>query len=407
MKSNDKVKQLHTFFLSPAYRNTQRPFPSMKKLLFLLFSALTVACNNPGNNLPRHISETVLVSTVSNDNLLDTSEIEMEYVTSLKLPKDIQSIASTKFTFEQDHFLIMDGKANSCVLVFDSTGNFISRLGSRGRAKNEYVQAPTDYFVRADKQVCVFERESRRVLTFSMSGELTDMTRFKMFPYSLCVTDSNNYLCALNHKEAKDGLQLALISPDENILKGYLHLDGNYKYVTSDRTFFKCDDIIYHVPNLSDSILVFHEDSITKVIRLSFDCDFVPDRIKKDIYKEDMDEYHGFKGIKTIMEYYETGKYIFIKYKKSILALSTLIDKNTNKQYCFSSVPFEGLFPPCNLYVKDDKIYFLITKEDVSLIKDSMSPDELKRNLRDTSSVVRNMFDNMYDFPLILSVKIK
>ena len=164
---------------------------------------------------------------------------------------------------------------------------------------------------------------------------------------------------------------------------------------------------MYHVPNLSDSILVFQGDSVDRVVKLNFDCGYVPQHIVHEIYDEDMNEYKNYKGVRAIMEYYETQKFRFVTYRKSMFVLKNLIDKETCQQICFSSVPFDGLFPPCTLYVKNDKMYLLVTKEDVKMLKDSMSSDKLQECLHGARKVVRDMFDGVYGFPIVLSAKLK
>lgn len=379
----------------------------MKKTIYILIAAIMAACTETRLGLTSYNTEEAPVSTSPDEHLLDSTEMDVEYVTSLDLPNGVPDIVCEKFTYEYGHFFVMDNSVNKTVFVFDSLGNFVTRLGERGRAQNEYVQSPTDFFVKRNQDVCVFERASQRILKFTAKGIFINADRFESFPYSACAINDGNYLCAFNHKMAKDGMQLALMSPDEDIIESYIELKENQKYVTSERTFFKNDDIVYHVPNLSDSILVFQGDSVDRVVKLNFDCGYVPQHIVHEIYDEDMNEYKNYKGVRAIMEYYETQKFRFVTYRKSMFVLKNLIDKETCQQICFSSVPFDGLFPPCTLYVKNDKMYLFVTKEDVKMLKDSMSSDKLQECLHGARKVVRDMFDGVYGFPIVLSAKLK
>lgn len=376
------------------------------KSLICVFISLCISCTTQTIDLGKYNSETLNIAT--NENLLDMTDVEINYVSSLHLPKDVVDIAASKFIYEKGHFLIMDDIANNTVFVFDSLGNFVSKLGTRGHATNEYVRSPSDFFVDdSGKYVHVYDNYSRRILVFSMSGTFVKYINLETFPYSICLSKYNNYFCAFNHKIAKDGLQLGIISPNEEIKRSFLRLKENHPFVSNYKAFWKTDTKIYHIPNLADSVFVFANDTLNKIVKLNFDCGFIPPKIQSDAIQEALDEYHNFKGVRNINCYYETERYILVNFTKSILVLYTMIDKQSGKNLCFTSVPINSYFPSGTFCVQGDKMYYLITKEMINNIKDSTSKKELEDLLSESPGIIRDIINDKYDLPLVVSLRIK
>lgn len=130
----------------------------------------------------------------------DSTNCNIEIATELTLPSNTKYISGEKIIYENNMYYIIDTKYNHCIFVFDSCGNYVAKLG--GRAKNEFIQSPTDFFIGKNGDVHIFEKSSRRVIIFTKDGDYKKTIKFDIWPYSIGYTSNGNYLAAFNYKEA-------------------------------------------------------------------------------------------------------------------------------------------------------------------------------------------------------------
>lgn len=343
----------------------------------------------------------------------DSTKYIIDRIIPLSVPERFLGLQCEKMEYVDGYFYLLDQEVNHSVLVFDSLGNFVSSLGRRGHANNEYIEKTTDFFVDSKhNKVEVYERNSPRIHVFSRSGKQEGFVKLKMWPYAIGITSENNIMAAFDYKEAREGLQLGIFNHNEELLKPLIEIDCNHEFVNYEKCFVRSGDYLYHIPNFSDSVLVFKSDSLVEVKKIRFKSPFLTDDIKERVNEGDIEKYTQHEGINGINNYYETPRYINISYSKSMLRVNCIIDKKTGNQYQFLTVPFKGYFPAQTYTLSDSSSYWLITKEGVEETMDpamnnSRSKKELEKEWSVTPSLLKDLLNKKHTLPAIVQIRFK
>ena len=336
----------------------------------------------------------------------DCRDIKIE--TYLSLRDSIFTLMCQRMKVEDGYYFLQGSGKNQTIWVFDSVGNYVSKLGERGRKNNEYQTDVTDWFYLKDSnEVYVFERNTRKIHVFSVDGSSKETIILESWPNAIGALKKNDLFCSYYHKQAKDGAQLALLSKDEEVKKIFINLQENMKFQATDNSFFSSCGKLFHVPNFADSAIVFNRDSVEKVVRFSFEDKFITKEIKKEIYDGKMENFFQFDGVQSINTYYETTRFHYLKYMFSGICINHLIDKRTNNQYKFANSLVKGILPSDVFCVKDNKLLYLVTKQKVEEYRHLLDDDTLAEELSESDDVVRRIFNGEEPLPLILSVEIK
>lgn len=147
----------------------------MKKLL-LLISILFISCvaeNDQANkdtiviNLSADLEDNNLESDYKISNFIES----VDYVLLETADNCILGAYITKIHFTNDRIFVMDsGEAGSNLCIFDNNGKFISKVSSKGRAKNEYLSLANVMFDDLNKELLIYSAADERILYFDFQG---------------------------------------------------------------------------------------------------------------------------------------------------------------------------------------------------------------------------------------------
>lgn len=326
----------------------------------------------------------------------------------LSLPDSTCPIMCQRMKYENGYYFLHDNGEIQTIWVFDSIGNYISKLGEKGRKENEYQTDITDWFFDKDKKVVlVFEKRTRKIHKFTLEGKAMGAKMLESWPHAIGTLDGNRIYCSYYHRLAKDGLQFALLSENEELIKPFIHLQNDMAFVPTDNCFSVSQEKLFYVPSFADSAFVFANDSIEKVVRFTFEDEFITEDIKQEAYNDNLKNFHHFDGVRYIYTYYETTRFKYLAYNYCGMYMHHLIDNATGKQYKFGNNLIAGLLPTTILYVKDNKLYYLITKQNVEDYRYIMKPTVLKEELSKSDDTIKRIFNGEESLPLILSIEIK
>lgn len=361
--------------------------------------------SNLGSN---HKMEVLTIKKDGFVSTLDTNEYKIKVEACLSMPEESVLLNCKRMKYDGGYYFLQSEGKNQTIWVFDSAGMFVSRLGERGRRINEYQTDITDWFhISGSNDIVVFEKNSRKIHLFSIDGRNSDSFILKSWPNAVGVLERGKLFCSYYQKEAKDGLQLALLSENEDVVSPLIFLGDDMKFTPSDLSFYKIEDRLFHVPNFADSAIVLSADTVEKIVKFNFEDNFISEEIKKDAYRDDLKKYHAFEGIKRIETYYETSEYDVIGFVYDKTLVNQLINKKDGRQYRFISALPKGLFPSTVFCVRENKIYYLFTKEAVEEIRWLLNTDTLEKALKSSSSLIRDIFSGDIPLPVIVSIEIK
>lgn len=348
-------------------------------VLFVCATALS-SCSDPVSISGNYIHDDITIPNINGDGIthnIPKESYDVAEVIPLKIPADC-FVSKTTPIFCKSRIYLLDSSRTS-VLVFDSAGNFIHKVGKKGHAKSELIDEITSYDVdSADLSVHLYDREGQKILIFDSNGKYSRTVRLRdIFPSSVKLLNNGNYIASCYIGSTSEGYtKLLRINKDgvnevvfEDRKTNNLTFEGfNTQPLSSNQR----GDVSY-LSMLSDSVIVISGDSVREVIRVSFDDKFLSEeeilKAKEcGVLSEESDD-----KIRYIRSAYVTDSIINIEFLgKSNNRVSTynyLYNRVSEKSYYVRGIiSFENLLG--QFYgVHNGEMVVLATEDDVEHLK--------------------------------------
>ena len=389
----------------------------INNILFLWACVFVQSCssdqnkNADYNGLGNYESIYYKIDPEEMNSPLEADEYTVDSIRSLK-SSDVQSeFEEDKFYVYNNKIYILDSNVAKTVMVFDICGNYLYKLGERGRAKNEYPYAPTDFFVARNGNVHVFDMDGRRILIFDNNGKFVRTIGTSIIN-SFGMTTNEKYLyCIDNMYISDDESDPSLLIYDSKSDKKNCMIPSKhftYHYYPRFRTFFYNDARLCHVPILADSIIVFKDDQVEKVVHFDFKNGFLakerPECVRDNKNNHSNTCYDDFNEVEAIDEYQESDYYIYMRY----------IHKGYLKRWFYNHELRHGLklFAGLNVFndyqLKGNQVIAYVGKENVEMLKEYCESEECDTNeYKKTPLHVKSFYRRKITAPALVYITIK
>ena len=376
------------------------------------FMLYVVGCSQSKNSLGEYYSSTIKIDLDSENFSLNTEGYSVDSVCHLLLPEGLGIHEITKFMVKNDRMYVMDSHLDRTIFVFDYSGKFLFKAGERGRAKNEYMDGPSDFFVDNDDNIHVFDGRAKKIIIFGKNGKVTKTIDVRnYFPQSFGLLNNNKYAFDFNLDKLDGNTVLALCNEDNEIEKNLLFRSENYYLIPSEQTFFVNGNRMSHIPLMSDSVLVFNKDMLEKVIKFDFGGRLLikenPElAIDKQSEPQDISNY---TGVQYLRSYQESDDLILLEYVYQHYTIYWLYDKQKKMVIAKDYGLTDGLNPFFTYYLKDRQIVAIVGEENVEI--DRSVPDfdekEFMKNYNRSTTPIKEMFDGKAKLPAVVFISIK
>ena len=159
---------------------------------FLFFSCKKWQRNESHNDFT---VEKLIVDTKQTE-WLDTKQYIIPKILSLKGSEGMILPQYDKIVFQNGKIYVMDKEITKNVVVFDSLGNYLYKVGEVGRALNELYRQPTNFEVNSQSgNIYLFDSEGRKIIKYDVFGKYysTDILE-DFWPYAFGLTENGNVL---------------------------------------------------------------------------------------------------------------------------------------------------------------------------------------------------------------------
>ncbi len=344
---------------------------------------------------------------------LAKDEYDVDRVVCLSLPEGMMLADADIIRLTDDRIFILDQMVNNALLAFDRNGNFLFKAGGVGGGPGEFIGPPTDFAVREDGSLVIFEKESPRLVIFDRNGELKSSEKLSEgCPYSFTVTDRGNHAFAYSVKQNyfEGSAELAIVSPDENRINAYFPMNKNQNYTRNLRPFSIVNGKTAFIPNMSDRFYIIEGDSISKVCRVRFETPFISDELRDAIrYGGDPRLVNKERDrIQCIYCYEENDHWVSIEYARGGAVLRYLRSKDVGFETPGGSM-FLGFMPSKSFIISGDKLVFLVTDEDVDAIREDCEEEadgSWNSRYTETADAVKSLIDGELATPALVFVSL-
>lgn len=144
-------------------------------VIILLSSSVSCKKHSPYNENIINI-EPPLINT---ENVLKLSEV-VDSLTYIKLETDSCCLIGhiDKLISQDDKFILVDKDKATAIYIFDKTGKFINKIGTKGKGPGEYISL-TDITIDEHGNIIVYDNKQDKLIIYSSEGDLKHEYRLK------------------------------------------------------------------------------------------------------------------------------------------------------------------------------------------------------------------------------------
>lgn len=251
--------------------------------LYTLLTLIVSSCCEPKEISSSYSQLSLNVPSISQARsmVMDSTRYNIVESISLSIPEGIGDIAKTP-VFCRNQIYILDTNYEN-VLVFDTQGNFLYKMGGKGHARNEIIGTIRTFDIdRHTGYVHIYNREGAKILVYDDKGTFVKSVFLKQcFPSYICLNSKGDgYIASCDCMSTEKGnTKLVMMDVAGNITNTILEtLEVNNitcEGVNTRPLYSDHKGNITYLPMLSDSLIVLSGDTVSNVIKMSFDDGFV------------------------------------------------------------------------------------------------------------------------------------
>ncbi len=376
----------------------------------LLFTLILASCkkepklNEVQNKKPRQIN---LVEFSEKENLADY----IQKINVVKLKTEYKLVGIDKVVYYHGDYYTLD-KKTSQLIVFDSNGNYLRKIGERGNGPGEYKKIRDFEIDRKNQQILILSAYNKALYKFTLAGKFITRIVFDFYVnQGFVITDNDTYV--FMHGFSSDTFRVltrtntegeiinnSIPFPKNTPVKSFSYTGGLHKQGKSNYFTGATSSLIYEV-----------QDHITPLYQFNFG---------KDTWKEE-DRYELNKFIKAGNKfnisfldnfYCDTDKVLAFKFSKGKNFRKGFYFKETNKVL---AVPFNledsflYRFLHIPIGIKDNQFISSIDYSFYQRMMISEEASEFKESYSEYHDNLNNELEEFseYDNPYLLIYEIK
>lgn len=291
--------------------------------------------------------------------------IPLEFTDKSILGEIKKVVMSDKFIF------IMERTKQEGVYVFDHTGKFLYRIGSRGQGPEEFIDLFDFSINEEDELIYLFDQPRKRILVFTFDNKF-----IKDIPMNYYASrfEYQNGLFYLYREHASYGTPLySLVIKDQNgdLVDKYYPMakDAEEMYI-HDCIFRKRENDILFAQNLNDSVFTLSGSKLNPRYYIDYKDRTMSKEDRMDI------KFHVRPPISIILEkktlggitdIFEINDKVFIKNVNIIIPMLTVYDKKKKEVNTFQYLEDDFLFIATEHPIGQYKNYLLSLKDQESI----------------------------------------
>ncbi len=259
-----------------------------RNILILTLAVIALSCGNPTQIKENSKANTVIkINNIPKIKSVKYSDL-FESIRIVKLETTSESLIGRidKILHYHDMFFILDQVNSKSVLVFDSNGKYLRKIGNNGRGPGEYDE-PNDIAIdRFNNNLIVYQHTGKKLLTYSFDGAFLEEIKLKFYIKSFNIINRDAIAVYFDNgpdtpNESK--YNMLIINKKGKVLNTAFEIDQNTPFSKGGFGFFNVnmsDDELIVSPGYSNKIYTVLQDSL----RLKYFIDFGMHNIPMDFW---------------------------------------------------------------------------------------------------------------------------
>lgn len=220
----------------------------------------------------------------------------------------------------------------SSLLIFNSNGNFVRKIGNVGRGHGEYLGVASFDINPTNDQISILDNTTKKVSKYSLLGEFEGSFPINDFPQDMVVTSNGEYIFydpLYQYSEYNSGIWMT--DPSGVFKKQLLSFKRKEKWSSGVFPhYYQKNNNQASLIAKDDYLYVIENGEITPVFKINVDIK-IPQKIKRQSFVEKYEPYSAY----AIMNYFNTNRFCAF----TVLELSrqnevsVIIDRVNSKTY--------------------------------------------------------------------------
>ena len=335
-----------------------------KEILYILLSLIFVACTlrkegQKGTEIDDIVSIPITDMETDYGKLSDFAE-EVKMI-PLEFTDDCILGEIEKIVMSDSCIFIMEGDNQKGIYVFDHTGKYLYRIGSRGQGPEEFVDLSDFSLNEEERLIYLYDLARTKVLVFSFEGDFIKDIQMNYYADNFEYQNGLFYLYRENVVYGDPLYSLVIKDYKGKTVNKYYPVIKKLSY-THDCIFRKLDNEILFVEDMRDSIFTIRGDKLTPRYIVDYKDKSMSKVDRESILKRTrmsltvLLESKKMAGIKDI---FEINEKVFINNIHIVIPKFTVYDKKTKEVKTFSHILNDFLFISINHPIGQYKNYLI------------------------------------------------
>lgn len=343
----------------------------------ILSCALFISCNRQKDkpNDDYSLAKNILVPTGNITNEINLSEI-IDSVKYVKLKSDSNYLIGhiDQIFFDNNLIFIVDKRIAESIFVFDKAGNFVTKIGSKGKGPNEFLEIQHAIIDKLNKHFVILDLKGRKLNFYNYSGVYLFSKKLPFLFSSMENIEGESFAFSTETGYSPDVMEVNNYYLITGNLDGHI-FSKSFRYEESERDFSyfnstslrSFNDIVYFYPRYSDIIYQVKKEKSLARYKIDFQGKGIPQESKENLddekFKKLISRYPYFDG-----DYVDVENMVYFKINYPTLSKYLFFSKKTNKilfgSTLLSSKPFHTFFKePIASYGKNTFVAIYEPKE--------------------------------------------
>ena len=389
----------------------------MKKIiLFFLFVFFLCGCENSKKNKSEENFDFIPSNRVTRlEKITFDDNRFIDSCTFVALESSLKALIGyiSQMTVYNNRYYILDGQRMQ-LKVFDSAGNFLLNIGSKGNGAEEYLSIGAFVINEKDNKICLFDPACSSVHEYRLDGHFIKSTKYedgRLDAIKDATWEGDYIYCFLNQTFFNSVMCFKISDKDYSVNDEWgeypVKSDKQEGYSIAKHPFSCYKGELHCISLYSDTIFSYKNGELSPCLLIETGKPNIPsDYFKgKPFEFEPQKAYYHMLAVQSYSPgfsvLYETGRYIltyfFLKNEYY------LIDKNTKDVFYVEN----SMFPEFGSVdcVSGDKLVEIFTQDNIEYYKSKIASDTFKcpQNLKN----ILDKYDLDNDNPILVVYHMK
>jgi len=242
-------------------------------------------------------------------------------------------------------YFILDKEYTRAVYVYDSSGNFLSKIDKYGEGPGHYRELG-DFFVDTiNKEINILQTYPAILLTFDYSGNFVKQKKIFNYAWQIAINGSNNYCLFMLNKIVSDKIMhdLVIVNEKGKVLSKYFPINPKdpSKITVMPNNFVSFGDSLSFIRSFSDTIYDITSNILFAKYIIDFGKHNIPPNFFDKYLLDDGNPLNVIKKAELAMErnnyareiypYCESESYVYFGYRYNSKLNQAFYSKKTDK----------------------------------------------------------------------------